>query len=70
MNIEINFIERSICMDEVDLECSHCAGLTAYRSCSQAETIVHCVHCGNPLIAEKSKSHKVDKKAKVPRKAI
>lgn len=54
---EVGAIERLRCMDEVDLECTHCGGLTAHRLCG-GENKTHCVHCGNPLDPKACKHHK------------
>ncbi len=65
---EVGAVERIICMDEVDLECSYCHGLVAHSFCSGKE-LIHCVHCGNPMKTAECKKHKVDKKQEVPRHA-
>ena len=65
--MEIAIVERVACMDEIDLECTHCGGLTAHRSCENG-LAPHCVHCGNPL-GPACKVHKDDKSAEAPRYA-
>lgn len=65
---EVITVERIICMDEKDIECPHCHGLNAHSFCSGVD-LIHCVHCGNPLVPKDCVKHKVDKKATVPRKA-
>lgn len=62
-----DLVERMSCMDEVDVECTHCGGLTGRRNCG-GWSKTHCVHCGNPL-TDSCKQHRVNKKAEVPRYA-
>jgi len=64
---EVGVVERFICMDEVDLECQHCNGLTAHRFCD-GKDLIHCVHCGNPMKTVECKRHKAKSgKQQVPR---
>lgn len=63
--IEVDCIERLKCMDEVDLECPHCQGLTAHRFCSGGDpkqVCTHCAHCGNPLIPNNCKQLRPQKR--------
>ena len=65
---EVAVVERITCMDERDVECSHCGGLTAHRSCD-GQSKTHCAHCGN-MLGEGCKVHMPDKKADAPRVAV
>jgi hypothetical protein len=76
--IIINEVGRICCMDEKDVECPLCRGLTAVAFCedhierydiphNEMREYSQCVHCGNPLDLTECKIHKPDKKADAPR---
>jgi transcription elongation factor Elf1 len=67
---EVIGIERLRCMDEQDMECPHCHGLTAFRWCEYTEgQTLACVHCGLQFDLRQAKAHRPVKDAEVPRYA-
>lgn len=65
---QVDAVERLGCMDEKDVECPHCHGLTAHAFCEDTD-MIHCVHCGNMMDVNTCVKHRVNKKAEVPRHA-